>query len=131
MRRFRECVLSLARHAESAVAACFEDGTMKLIRSAARTVDRAGRPLDLCAGYTRFDSEFLHSIKARRPRLNRAGIPILKPNSILNDIHRRISQPINLRLSGRALQSWNGDGEQRLDRPAVQRKLIDALALHN
>src|SRR5437867_5607280 len=98
---------------------------MKLIRSAARTEDRAGRPLDLGAGYTRFDSEFLHGIEPRRPRLNGAGIPILKPNAILNDIHRGISQSINLRLSGRALQSWNGNREQRLDRPAVQRKLID------
>src|SRR5262249_42987094 len=111
MRRFRERVLPLARDTKSPVAACFERPAMELIRSAACTEDRAGRALDLGAGYARFDSKFLDSIETRRPRLNGAGIPILKPDAVLNDIHRRISQPINLRLSRCALQSWNGNGE--------------------
>src|SRR5262249_31368040 len=51
MRCFGERVLPRTCHPKSAVAACFERRTMKLIRSAACAEDRTGRPLDPGAGY--------------------------------------------------------------------------------
>ena len=39
-------------------------------------------------------------------------------------------QRVRLSVVG-ALQSWNSNSEQRLDRSTIQRKLIDAFALHD
>ena len=131
VRRLGEGVLPLAGDAEAAVAAGFEDRTVNVVRAALGDHHGAGGARQLGAGHRRFYAELLDRVESGGAGLNRAGVAVLQGHAVLHDVHGGVAQAVDLRLAGAAFQARHRNREQGLDAAAVERKLLDASALHD
>ena len=130
MRRGGKSILPLPGNTETAVATSFKQGTVKLVGTAARDHDGAGRTIQFGAGTIGFHSEFLHRVEARGAGLNAARVSVIKRHAVLVKLHSGIAQTVDAGLGRATFKARHRDGEQSLDGASVERQLFNSRPFH-
>src|SRR5205823_3025671 len=107
--RLGEHILPLAGDSKSAVTAGLERSAVEVVGAAACDHDRVGWTVELGAGAIGLDAEFLHGVEPRRPRLDVAGVSIVKRHAILVVFHGGVAESVDSRLRRGALKPGHGD----------------------